>query len=377
MKKIIYLEIGLSSLFLLSGCSGGGNGHPISATVVDTSSSRTNEQVSSQSDKQLDENSNQSKTSEEVSSQSIQTHPNISSSNNNTLITEKQEDLEKTVINEKIKKDVIEAKRVSDSAGFPNDYSGVYTFTFPDGHQETIVMKKPEINSNDEFYHFNSSVFPQGEAKGFLKTEIAGKPHTEEEIMSYQQFYSGISGGTTKVVYFEDERVDRDDPFYADLPNGLLTSANDLPRTGIATYRGKAIDGQRFGDFSYMVDFGNKLGKGGEIVWQEAGDLGNVKLGVAALSDEVRLSVYSEPETLPDEYSQIGPGIVGDAIVSGDDRSFSYSSVFFGPKAEEMAGILQVNSDSSGKVFIEKNFSAHEHHHEEEKTPIAAFAGER
>lgn len=399
-KKPSVYRMGAACLlpFLLTACGGSRqeNSHTVpeiqatagtNPTAISASDSRENDTKASVSDKNANREavkqednkstvaiaSNPNRNSDKTTSLSSgsSTSTNIVKPKENTTpdteIQKPQTDvLAKTPVTPELIEKVKLAKDAVDSTGLPIDYQADYVVITPSGKTE-VHLKAPE-GAKDNYY-FNSTIFPQGESLGTMQSQLDGKPHTAEEFMSYQQFYSGITGTRKKVVYFDNEAIQRDEPFYIELPTGLVSKETDLPIAGEAHYQGKAIDGQRFGDFSYHVNFKEKMGTGGSIVWDKTkpGSIGDIVLQPGKIATQA-LSVAIDPDLFPDEYSHRGPGIAGVAVIDGEqDKKFEYKGVFFGPKAEEFSGLIYEHNEAATNSIFD----------EIEQNNIVSFAGER
>lgn len=251
-----------------------------------------------------------------------------------------------------------------------------------EGQTNTIIVERPKGLFEQEKYSPNLSlVLPAGEATGMIKTftvtaDGTEQPEVEENFMSYQTFYSTVMGTRKTKVYFEDggEYELENELFGIMQPRGLATLPEELPVMGNAIYRGRALDGERFGNFTYAVDFAAKEGKGGSIIWDKAGALGNVSLSGGKIEDTV-LSIYTEADLLPDTHSLRGVGISGTAQVEGGE-AHQFTSIFMGTKAEEMAGIVY-----HSEIYDMGGHHGHGHDDgisgEESRHNVATFVGER
>lgn len=98
---------------------------------------------------------------------------------------------------------------------------------------------------------------------------------------------------------------------------GLETKLNDIPKTGTATYTGKAFDRSTdSGTLSYTVNFGTRTGSGSITNLTTNHGAGPIILNNASISGKT-----------------ISGSATGSTLGSGD-----YELKFFGPNAEEIAG---------------------------------------
>lgn len=275
--------------------------------------------------------------------------------------------------------DYSQYKEQKSGEAMPASLATTYTYQAADGSRKTAVSKAPK---GAESYRFNADIFPKGKASGEYVSSYDGENVDKGRFMSYQQFYSGVDGSRRTQLMF-DQWVDRDEPFEFNLPVGLTSKATDLPESGELLYQGQAIDGERFGLFTYGIDFKNKVGQGGSIVWSGEGELGDVLLAGDVPLKEQTLAMMADPDIWGEHVSHVAPGVSGKATIVGQEGDFAYTAVLFGPKAEELAGIVYERTefdDMHGHIHAadsDDHDHDHDHHGHMDQKNVASFAGKR
>ena len=179
------------------------------------------------------------------------------------------------------------------------------------------------------------------EAKGIYEDYPIGLTQGSEDVSSGTTFYPG--GGmlnrvttTRQDIYNQKYSIvvanySHMDGTYNGIPvyetkynvetRGLHTNVNNIPAEGNATYNGKAFGRAKdIGNLTYTVDFNSTIGSG----TVDGLDIGRVTLQSTSI-DQNRLSGQASTESF---------------------TNGSYNLSFFGPKAEEIGGQMNITGDT-------------------------------
>lgn len=198
---------------------------------------------------------------------------------------------------------------------------------FPLGYSESRYSDeeiKPKFNSNP----------PYRSSREEGRFKVSHLPH------------SIIFGSTLIKLIRDDQEIDLKTlhPTYTDFSVsviGELTKPEIIQKmNGNLHYKGMAISQNSQGVFNYNVDFKNKTGSGQITGLQEHG---NITLHQAAITNQI------DPTLLHDPAQKPIAGIEGKAEGNNLGSNPIYHLRFFGPKAEEVAGRIEINiPDSDG-----------------------------
>lgn len=168
----------------------------------------------------------------------------------------------------------------------------------------------------------------------------------ESTVRSYEQYYSvleRIAGGKIQGEYGDGTVVESAIPLTRFSVAGKPTLASGLPAAGSATYLGYAMDHtDNTGLLSYGVDFGAKKGKG----------------TISGLLPGKTIELQEAPVVsnhIAGNVTVDGANAYPDPAGGSDLTNIKYEAVFFGPQAEEIAGVIG----------------------EDLEEPIAGFAGQQ
>ena len=195
-----------------------------------------------------------------------------------------------------------------------------------------------------------------------LVTDFAGTPigsspmkkrqHTQStnQMRIYHQPYSVVFG-----AWGTDERVDGKQVDWAAKGQttifeiarilGLKTTEQQIKTmAGKAVYRGEAFNQTQQGKLVYEVDFDKREGSGSITGLQNYGD---ITLHKAAIGKQELAEAYNSDGAY-DSFRE-GVGVKGKASGNGL-REASYGLLFFGPKAEEVAGYIEHPDERGGSL---------------------------
>lgn len=165
------------------------------------------------------------------------------------------------------------------------------------------------------------------EATGTTAEGSKGKAVRDSILHIYQQPYSivagvEVKGGTVTAPGFR-ETLDAEDVDF-DTVRGYATQT--LPSSGKFNYVGEALSQEQTGKFNYTVDFTAKTGSG----------------SITDIADGITLhegQIGKMSHTNPDNTVVSGYGI-GSSARSNSGLSGTYKLGFFGPNADEVAGVV-------------------------------------
>lgn len=183
----------------------------------------------------------------------------------------------------------------------------------------------------------------------------------------YNQTYSAVmgSGETYRFGVGQQQFTDPERDFDIETITGLNTQEKDLPAAMVATYKGVAFDINEQGKLHYQVDFGKKEGFGeitglskyGKITL-EKGTIGNLSKNSKDLEDyfsenQMGITGLAKAEKSPEYAAITGRPAVRDVVRA-------YDLQFFGPKAEEIGGIVRtedqyIENGSSRDEYLDAN----------------------
>lgn len=173
---------------------------------------------------------------------------------------------------------------------------------------------------------------------GFTETATAtvagekGRAVRNNTLHLYQQPYSIVAGvevkGGNVTAPGLYEPLDGEDVDFATV-KGYATQT--LPSSGKFNYAGEALSQDQTGKFNYTVDFAAKTG---------SGFISNIDGGITLHRGEIEPMSHKNR----DNTSISGHGIESTAH-SKNGLSGSYKLGFFGPNADEVAGVVEYNGD--------------------------------
>lgn len=169
-----------------------------------------------------------------------------------------------------------------------------------------------------------------------------GKTRLEWSKDIYNQMYSLVKGR-----YSPNQEYDRT-PTYRIDRSGLETLEKNLPLEGTATYQGVAFTHNKQGDLTYNVNFSTKEGEGRITNLKDVGELTLEKGSIGKRYDR---------------QMSIAGNVAAAENWKAEGVSGKYLLDFYGPKAEEIAGTVELSqditprelTDGSGVTYIEKN----------------------
>lgn len=181
------------------------------------------------------------------------------------------------------------------------------------------------------------AAYPQGLTEkpldsGLTLTITGQQPyqaHYDGTLKLYKQKYSVIAASYVDNQYRSNNgnRPEKVGEFSVDDIQGEITPYAKLPANGRYTYTGEAFNGRRDkGVLSYTVDFAKKTGSGTVTGMK---DFGLITLKEADIT------------RIDDKPFAGGSGLEGEAVSAKGDRG-DYGLGLFGPKAEELAGSIDL-----------------------------------
>lgn len=168
---------------------------------------------------------------------------------------------------------------------------------------------------------FKSSSIVYKDSNGDYRESLDGNIHL------YKQAYSVVLGSYIRNL------SDQNNPTWTKLVDkfaissiqGEITPSTALPNSGNYTYKGQAFNQSETGALTYTVDFSRRRGQG----------------SITGLSEAGTITLQNAPIAAINEPGFKGMGISGDAA-SAKLGAGKYGLGFFGPKANEIAGMVEL-----------------------------------
>lgn len=252
---------------------------------------------------------------------------------------------------------------LSACGGGSGNGGGVSTEATPTskGYISSIVLPKFDASSayikiDGKTYHLDNEVNRvidiSGYSKGLNRFDFEssmniegsnGKKNYKEshtgKAYLYKQNYSVILGADDQYVYKSSADGNQKAPeegFTIDSLQGKETPIEALPTKGRYTYNGEAFHKDEIGKLSYTADFDTMRGSGSIT--------GMPTFGKVTLKSAEMIAI-NEPQ---DDFN--GVGVEDGVAVAEKIGNGKYDFYFFGPQAEEIAGVVILASPGSPKL---------------------------
>lgn len=163
--------------------------------------------------------------------------------------------------------------------------------------------------------------------------EIDDKNYGEATVRIYELPYSQILAWSNSISVKNGQKNERKemDLLFSDI-NGLATPPDTAKSLkGSATYTGQAFDSKNTGKLTYSIDFGKQTGEGKITGFKDYGDIKLEKSNLKGFTDPYNEPHLAEPTMAVDRAT---------ATFSKTGEKGSYSLGLFGPKAEEIVGVV-------------------------------------
>ena len=196
-----------------------------------------------------------------------------------------------------------------------------------DGYQITIDGKTYKVGEKVDI-----SALPNGFSQhGYSIKDAAylsdGVVHKEDYVGTlqvYQQPYSYVLGNLLRAQIRNNSGVEEPiNQFTVDGVGGLATATDKIPKAGMFTYNGIAFTKGQQGQLSYAVNFDQSVGSG---VITGLADTGKITLNEGRISNQSIGGINQVGVTATSISEKLGSG--------------KYQLGFFGPNAEEIAGVV-------------------------------------
>lgn len=214
-----------------------------------------------------------------------------------------------------------------------------------------VVTKNYLITIDGKKYKSNQAVdissLPEGlhtkpfKAQVTLEERIDGRKtgesvlNNEGDLRLYKQAHSIIVSSYIKKQYGTDSKeAETVNEFLLGDIQGQVTPFNQLPSSNKFTYTGDAFTGDAQGKLTYTADFDRKEGHGKISGFQEFGEITLEKAKIKEITDP-RFKGGAELEGIASS-AKLGKG--------------SYAAGFFGPKAEEIAGSVELTKPADSDL---------------------------
>lgn len=210
---------------------------------------------------------------------------------------------------------------------------------------DKVIMFNKEYQGK-EIDQIELDLFPRYELveedwKGGFLVEYEGKKveYIKGVFRIYNQIYSGVVGADETEIVIAGKKIDEDPVYTYNISDivGRNTTTKELPTSSVATYHGIAFDKTQEGRLIYHVDFGKKEGFGEITGIDQFGKITLEKGKIGNLTDEQQRDEFFR------NTNQLGiTGVAKSEKMSPtQDLVKAYDLQFFGPKAEEIGGVVR------------------------------------
>ncbi|UOO82148.1 factor H binding family protein [Uruburuella testudinis] len=233
--------------------------------------------------------------------------------------------------------------------------------TTPANGYRTIQI--PEWSDDDSYnyyikldgktYHSGDTIdishYPQGLTETALDSGLTIKNPTGDyqkaydgKLYLYKQAYSVVAGNYIHNQYRSNNNNQPEliDAFSVAEIQGDATPFDALPGTGRYTYKGEAFSAGEKGTLTYTADFGRKLGSGRITGLATFGDITLNSAPITRIKDE--------------NFNGAGVSLDSSSAVSAKLGSGTYGLGFFGPQANELAGMAEFTRPGSSEFELEE-----------------------
>ncbi len=218
--------------------------------------------------------------------------------------------------------------------------------------RSALTLGNKTYNKGDSL---DFTIFPLGYSEESGSISISGEVNTIGKFRIYRLPYSIITAETiTDIELASNSNYNRfgvgyGTAFYLGYPT------QSLPQTGKATYVGKSFYNEETGDFNMTVDFADKKVTDGSITGLTTGNITLKEGNIQPVEYADRTRIGFKGEAVLANGKAIEPHVSIDK--NGKDfntteynssyYNFEYSGHFFGPNAEEAAGLIEAKGKTN------------------------------
>lgn len=200
--------------------------------------------------------------------------------------------------------------------------------SYTDTEKDVIDLSKHFAKNQVSDVNTTQTLKGSSEGKSYYITE-------NQKWRAYRQDYSVVAGfqATSGSTNLDGIDMGASDMFLSSI-KGQATTEDKLPKVGIYNYSGQAFtQNETNGKLSYDVDFTNRTGKGEITNIHEAG---KITLHEGTIRRDSHINQHLDNSTIS--------GMAISSSATSEKRGHgTYTLGFFGPNAEEIAGIVEQN----------------------------------